>query len=144
MRLRTFLATLAVTAVPVSSAQAVVGGSPVAAGKDQFVAEITIDDAFLCTGTLVTPTYVVTAGHCSSITGATGDGIPIGQPGQLITVTLGSNKPRQVQAFAVKNVTVTPNDNCRLPGSGDRPRLLQPSRPARLPTVKIAGKGEEG
>ena len=144
MRLRTFLAALAVSAVPASSAQAVVGGSPVPAGKDQFVAEITIDDAFLCSGTLVTPTYVVTAGHCSSITGATGEGIPIGQPGQLITVNLGSNKAGQGQAFAVKSVTVNPNYNFLLNGSGYDVSLLQLATPAPYPTVKIAGKGEEG
>lgn len=144
MRLRTFLATMAMTAIPVSSAQAIVGGGPVPAGQDQFVAEITIDDAFLCSGTLVTPTYVVSAGHCSSITGATGYGVPVGQPGQLITVNLGSNKSGQGQAFAVKSVTVNPNYNFLLNGSGYDVSLLQLATPAPYPTVKIAGKGEEG
>ena len=144
MRLRTFLAAMAISAVPASSAQAVVGGGPVPAGKDQFVAEVNIDNAFLCTGTLVTPTYVVTAGHCSSITGAIGQGVPIGQPGQLITVYLGSNKAGQGQPFAVKTVTVNPNYNFLINGSGYDVSLLQLATPAPFPTVKIAGKGEEG
>jgi len=144
MRLRTLLATMAISAVPAASAHAVVGGADAPAGKYPYVAEIDIDHAFLCSGTLVTPTFVVTAGHCSSITGATGEGIPIGQPGQLITVYLGSNKEGQGQQFAVKNVTVNPNYNFLLNGSGYDVSLLELSTPAPYPTVKIAGKGEEG
>jgi secreted trypsin-like serine protease len=142
MRLRTLLATLAITALPVSSAQAVVGGTAAPAGKFPYVAEVNIDNAFLCSGTLVTPTFVVSAGHCSSITGATGNGVPIGQPGQLITVYLGSNKAGKGQVFAVKNVTVNPNYNFLLNGSGYDVSLLELTTPAPYTTVKIAGKGE--
>ena len=143
MRLRTLLATMAISALPVSSAQAVVGGTDAPAGKYPYVAEIDIDHAFLCSGTLVSPTFVVSAGHCSSITGATGYGVPIGQPGQLITVYLGSNKAGEGQTFTVKNVTVNPDYNFLLNGSGYDVSLLELSSPAPFPTVKIAGKGEE-
>ena len=142
-RLRFCLLTLALFLVPASSANAVVGGKNVPAGKYPYVAEIDIDHAFLCTGTLVSPTFVVSAGHCSSITGATGAGIPIAQPGALITVYLGSNKAGQGQQFAVKNVTVNPNYNFLLNGSGYDVSLLELATPAPFPTVKVAGKGEE-
>src|SRR4051812_7784459 len=144
MRFRTLLAALALSAVPASSAQAVVGGHDVAAGQRQYVAEIIIDNAFLCSGTLVSPTFVVTAGHCSSITGAIEEGTPIGQPGQLIDVYLGSNKADQGKLYAVKNVTVNPNYNFLLNGSGYDVSLLELTTPAPYPTVKVAGKGEEG
>jgi trypsin len=143
MRLRTLLSVLALSAVPASSAQAVVGGHDVPAGQRQYVAEIIIDQAFLCSGTLVSPTFVVTAGHCSSITGAIEQGTPIGQPGQLIDVYLGSNKDGQGTLYPVKNVTVNPNYNFLLNGSGYDVSLLELSTPAPYPTVKVAGKGEE-
>ena len=144
LRLRTLLAVVAAGLVPAASAQAVVGGTDAPAGTYPYVAEIDIDHAFLCTGTLVTPTYVVTAGHCSSITGAAGAGVPIGQPGQLITVTLGSNKAGQGTDYAVKTVSVNPNYNFLLNGSGYDVALLELATPATgLPTVKVAGRGEE-
>src|SRR4051795_2135851 len=142
-RLRSLLLALPLCLVPASSAHAVVGGHDAPAGKYPYVAEIIIDDAFLCSGTLVTPTTVITAGHCSSITGATGEGIPIGQPGLVFTVYLGSNKADQGQVFDVKNVTVNPNYNFLLNGSGYDVSILTLSSPAPFPTVKVAGKGEE-
>ena len=62
--LRTLLATLAVTAGVATPAHAVVGGQDASPGEYPYVAHILIDRAFQCTGTLVTPTHVVTAAHC--------------------------------------------------------------------------------
>src|SRR3954454_22316526 len=103
--LRLLLLALAVALIPVQSANAVVGGHDVPAGKYPYVAYITIDSAFACTGTLVAPTFVLTAGHCSSITPGAAS-IPVVQPGQLITVSLGSNRPDQGQHPAVKRTIV--------------------------------------
>ncbi len=89
-RLRAVLIALTASVIIVPEAHAIVGGTPVPAGQRGYVAYITIDEMFACTGTLVAPSTVVTAGHCSSITGATPANVPIGQPGQLITVTLGT------------------------------------------------------
>ena len=74
------------------SAHAVVGGKPVPEGKYPFVAYVEIDQAFLCTGTLVAPTWIVSAGHCSSITGAAEEGTPIAQPPQAFDISVGTSK----------------------------------------------------
>lgn len=89
--LRAVLLAVGLSVVCAPSAHAIVGGTPVPEGQRGYVAYVTIDNLFACTGTLVSPTVVVTAGHCSSITGAA-VATPIGQPGQAIQVTLGSVK----------------------------------------------------
>ena len=58
-------AALALSAAP---SMAIVGGSDAAAGEYPSVAEITFGKGFLCTGTLIAPNYVLTAGHCGSVT----------------------------------------------------------------------------
>ena len=141
-RFRAVLLALCLSAVFAPSANAVVGGTDVPAGQRGYVAYITIDGLFACTGTLVTPTTVVTAGHCSSITGAA-VATPIGQPGQAITVSLGSNKPDEGEHPPVSAVTVQ-DDYLFLNGSGNDVALLTLGTPSTQTPVKIAGKGEEG
>jgi secreted trypsin-like serine protease len=138
---RPLLLALAVCLVPAQSAHAIVGGHDVPAGKYPYVAYITIDFAFGCTGTLVTPTFVVTAGHCGSLTPGMAS-VPVGQPGQLIDVSLGSNKPGAGVHPAVKQTIVNPDYNILNGDSGDV-SLLELATPVNLPTVKVAGKGEE-
>ena len=140
--LRLLLLALAVALIPAQSANAVVGGHDVPAGKYPYVAYITIDLAFACTGTLVTPTVVVTAGHCGSITPGMAS-VPVGTPGQLIDVSVGSNKPGEGQHPAVDHVITNPDYNF-LNGDSYDVSLLQLATPVNLPTVKVAGKGEEG
>ena len=107
------LAALAMTAAPSS---AIVGGSDAGAGEFPSVAEITFG-AFGCTGTLISPDTVLSAGHCGSLTGAA-VATPVGWPPQLITVRVGSNKPGQGETVPVSSVSVSPNASstgCRLP-----------------------------
>ena len=66
---------LALTAAPSS---AIVGGHDAAPGAYPSIVEITFGSSFLCTGTLIAPNYVLTAGHCGSMTGAA-----IGTPARL-------------------------------------------------------------
>ena len=60
-----------------------------------------IAKGFLCTGTLIAPDTVLTAGHCGSITGGAGVASPAAYPPQLIEVYIGSNKPGQGEKVPV-------------------------------------------
>jgi secreted trypsin-like serine protease len=87
--LRTLLATLAAGLAVASPAQAIVGGHDASPGEYPYVAHILIDRSFQCTGTLVTPTHVVTAAHCSSLVPGGVDTCQ-GDSGGLLLVAAGS------------------------------------------------------
>jgi trypsin len=89
-RIAAFLATLALALGVSTPAHAVVGGNDAAPGEYPYIAHILIDRAFQCTGTLVTPRYVVTAAHCASLAPGGVANVPIGQPGQLIELSIGA------------------------------------------------------
>jgi trypsin len=67
---RALAAACAALALSAAPSMAVVGGSDAAPGEYPSVAEITFGKSFLCTGTLIAPNFVLTAGHCGSVTGA--------------------------------------------------------------------------
>src|SRR4051812_36749090 len=91
-RLVACLATVALGLGVSSPAYAVVGGSDAAPGQYPYVAHILIDRSFQCTGTLVTPRHVVTAAHCGSLAPGGVANVPIGQPGQLIELSIGAHR----------------------------------------------------
>src|SRR6478752_10325250 len=128
-------ACLAATAAP---SMAIVGGSDAGPGEFPSVAEITFGQSFLCTGTLVSPTYVLTAGHCGSITG---DAVasPASWPAALIDVRIGSNRSGQGEKVPVAKAIVEPD---YLATSGYDVTLLQLSRPATEAPTKVAGSSE--
>jgi secreted trypsin-like serine protease len=129
-------AALALTASP---ALAIVGGHDAAAGAYPSVAEVHLGKSFLCTGTLISPTWVVTAGHCGSLTGATGYGTPAAWPPALIDVYLGSNKAGQGTLAPVSQVVVEPQ---YLATSGYDITLLKLAAPAAQSPTKVAGASE--
>jgi len=90
--LRTLLATLALVLCTAAPAQAVVGGKDASPGEYPYIAHILIDRAFQCTGTLVDATHVVTAAHCSSLAPGGVANVPLGQPGQLIELSIGAHR----------------------------------------------------
>ena len=112
--LRTTLATAALALGAAAPANAIVGGHDAPAGSYPYVAHVLIDGQFQCTGTLVTPTHVVTAAHCGSLVPGGVANVPIGQPGQAITVTVGAHRtPKSGTAtdgevHTAKSVAVNP------------------------------------
>jgi trypsin len=130
-------ASLAALAIAASPSSAVVGGSNAGPNEYPAVAEITFG-AFLCTGTLISPTVVLSAGHCGSVTGAA-VASPASWPPQLIDVRIGSNKPGQGEDVPVSQVTVNPN---YLLTSGYDISLLRLSRASTKAPVKVAGSTE--
>src|SRR5215468_4408205 len=96
------LSALAMTAAPSS---AIVGGHDAAAGAYPSIAEVHLGKSFLCTGTLIAPTWVLTAGHCGSITGAA-VATPASWPAPLIDVRIGSNKSGQGEHVPVARAVV--------------------------------------
>ncbi|HEV2812934.1 MAG TPA: serine protease [Solirubrobacteraceae bacterium] len=85
-------ATAALSALAATPAMAVVGGQNASAGEYPAVAQITFGKGFLCTGTLIAPDTVLTAGHCSSITGGAGVASPASFPPALIDVRIGNHQ----------------------------------------------------
>jgi secreted trypsin-like serine protease len=97
-------ATLAFSASP---SLAVVGGNDASPGEYPAVAEITFG-AFLCTGTLVTPNYVLSAGHCGSVTGAA-VATPASWPAPLINVRIGGVTQSDGENRSARRVVMHPN-----------------------------------
>jgi secreted trypsin-like serine protease len=132
----------AVVLCAAAPAGAVVGGTPVPDGQLRYVANISIAGAGSCTGTLIAPDWVVTAGHCGSITGAVLP-TPIGMPSQAIDVKLASVRTDGTGAedHSVKQVVVD-SDYLVTNGDGNDVTLLQLDRPSAVAPVHIAAVGE--
>jgi trypsin len=116
---------------------AVVGGHDASAGEYPSVARVSYG-AFLCTGTLIAPDWVLTAGHCSSITGAA-VGTPASWPAPLIDVRIGGLHEGEGDKVPVSNVVVEPS---YLATSGYDISLLHLSRSSSQTPTKVAGAGE--
>ena len=133
----------ALLALP-GGAAAIVGGGPAPEGEFPYTANVNIGGAASCTGTLVAPTWVVTAGHCVSATGVAG--VPTGatMPASSFTVTLGTVKTDGSggEMHAVKSVHVDPN-YAATNGTGSDVGLLELSDPAKVTPVKIAAESEQ-
>jgi trypsin len=128
------LAALGAAAAP---SMAIVGGTNAPAGKYTSVARITFGNAFLCTGTLISPGYVLTAGHCGSVTGEVAS--PAAWPPQLINVRIGGNTSTTGEQVPVSSVTVHPD---HLLNSGYDITLLKLSRASTQAPTKVAGTAD--
>lgn len=141
---RTRLAALAAAAGLASApatASAIVGGTDAPAGKYPAVANVTISKAFGCTGTLVAPDWVLTAGHCSSLTGsaiATPASFPPSSFDVVVNTVARSGEGGE--RLSVDRVVV-PGEY--LGTSGFDTSLLHLSTPAKTAPVPVAGVGYE-
>ena len=128
------VALLGVAAAPSS---AVVGGSNASPGEYPSVAEVTFGP-FLCTGTLITPDWVLSAGHCGSITGAA-VASPASWPPQLINVRIGGVNQNDGEQRSASRVVVHPN---YVATSGYDISLIQLSQSSTMAPTQVAGAGE--
>ena len=130
----TAAALLGAAAAPSS---AVVGGRDASPGEFPAVAEITFGP-FLCSGTLIAPDWVLTAGHCGSVTGAA-VATPASWPPLLIDVRVGGVSQSDGEHRSVSRVVMHPN---YLLTSGYDISLLQLSQSSSMAPTQVAGPGE--
>jgi secreted trypsin-like serine protease len=127
-------------AVLAPGAQAVVGGTATAPGAYPAVTYVTLGGSFACTGTLIAPNAVLTAGHCGSLTGSI-FATPVAWPTSSIGVTIGAERPAGPgEKATVSRVAIPPS---YLGTTGSDVSLLMLQAPATAKPVRVAGRGEE-
>jgi secreted trypsin-like serine protease len=131
------LSVAALLAAAAAPSSAVVGGNDASPGEYPAVAEITFGP-FLCTGTLITPSWVLTAGHCSNITAGT-VASPASWPPPLISVRVGGVTQSDGERLGVSRVVMHPD---YLLTSGYDISLLQLSSNSTMAPTQVAGAGE--
>src|SRR2546423_11842846 len=135
----------ALSAMP-APAEAVVGGKAAPQGSFRYVANISVGGSFGCSGTLIAPQWVMTAGHCGSITGSATLGLvpaPAAWPAAFYGVVLGSvyANGRGGEEHSVTKVIVE-SDYIVTNGTGNDVTLLKIDRRTRIAPMHIAAVGE--
>jgi secreted trypsin-like serine protease len=129
----------AFVALSASPSMAVVGGNDASPGEYPAVASVSYG-VFSCTGTLIAPDTVLTAGHCSSVDAGV-IGTPVTWPAPLIDVRIGGHRSGEGERVPVSQVIAHQN---YLATSGYDISLLRLSRASTKTPVKVAGAGERG
>ena len=129
---------------PASAQPRIVGGSDApAGGAFASVANIAISGSFACTGTLIAPTWVMTAGHCASVTGGVGIASQTTFAPSAFSVTLGTARTDGTggERHAVKSVHLDPNYTASR-GTGSDVSLLELETTSAVTPTRIAAPGE--
>ena len=125
------------SAFAASPAGAIVGGNDASPDEYPAVAKISYG-VFSCTGTLIAPDTVLTAGHCSSVDAGV-VGTPVTWPAQIIDVRIGGWRYGEGERVPVGSVVAHQN---YLATMGYDISLLRLSRASTKAPVKVAGAGE--
>jgi secreted trypsin-like serine protease len=124
-------------ALTASPSAAVVGGNDASPGEYPSVAQVSYA-AWSCTGTLIAPDTVLTAGHCSSLDAGV-VGTPVTWPARLIDVRIGGHRDGEGERVPVSRVSAHSN---YLATKGYDISLLHLSRASTQAPTKVAGAGE--
>ena len=144
--MRAVLAAVVATLAIAAPAQAVVGGKPVPDGQFPYVANVRVMGAFGCTGTLIAPQWVMTAGHCGSATGSLSQGVvptPVAWPPQAYEIVLNTVNADGSggETHSVSQVLVD-SDYIVTNGTGNDVTLMKLAEPSKVAPMKIAAVGE--
>jgi trypsin len=134
---RSLILSALVLAIAATPSSAVVGGHAASPGEYPSVAEITFGP-FLCTGTLISSNWVLSAGHCSSVTGAA-VASPASWPTPLINVRIGGVNQNDGEVVPVKQVIVHPD---YLLTDGYDISLLELTQASTMAPTPVAGSSE--
>ena len=124
----------------------VVGGHDAAPGTFGAVANVSLGGSDICSGTLIAPGWVITAAHCTSVTGTLSDGLvptPVAYPPQAFGVTLGTVRSDHTggESHAVTQVVIDPAYGSD-PGGGNDVSLLRLDTASAQAPILIAAPSD--